>query len=79
MKGPCASADRGLTSSHAHDWRSQVTDPITRPLNGTRPQMTATPVEPLNAALEGRYRIEREVGAGWMATVSPRAPHRTRP
>ena len=28
-----------------------------------------TPVERLNAALEGRYRIERELGQGGMATV----------
>ncbi|MDH3208709.1 MAG: protein kinase, partial [Gemmatimonadota bacterium] len=31
--------------------------------------MTASPVERLNAALEGRYRIERELGQGGMATV----------
>ena len=29
----------------------------------------ADPVTRLNAALEGRYRIERELGAGGMATV----------
>jgi len=31
--------------------------------------MSATPVERLNAALEGRYRVERELGQGGMATV----------
>ena len=31
--------------------------------------MSATPVERLNAALEGRYEIERELGQGGMATV----------
>jgi eukaryotic-like serine/threonine-protein kinase len=28
-----------------------------------------TPIERLNAALAGRYRIERELGQGGMATV----------
>ena len=31
--------------------------------------MTDTPVDRLNAALEGRYAIERELGEGGMATV----------
>ena len=31
--------------------------------------MRSTPVERLNAALEGRYTIERELGEGGMATV----------
>ncbi|MDH3206343.1 MAG: hypothetical protein OEO79_07015 [Gemmatimonadota bacterium] len=31
--------------------------------------MSATPVERLNAALEGRYHIESELGEGGMATV----------
>ncbi len=31
--------------------------------------MSATPIERLNAALEGRYTIERELGEGGMATV----------
>jgi len=31
--------------------------------------MKATPIERLNAALEGRYTIERELGEGGMATV----------
>jgi len=31
--------------------------------------MTASPVERLNAALDGRYAIERELGEGGMATV----------
>ena len=29
----------------------------------------STPIESLNAALDGRYRLERELGAGGMATV----------
>ena len=33
------------------------------------PQMSSTAVERLNAALSGRYGIEREVGEGGMATV----------
>jgi len=33
------------------------------------PKMTAAPMERLNAALEGRYTIERELGQGGMATV----------
>ena len=31
--------------------------------------MSATPVERLNTALSVRYRIERELGGGGMATV----------
>ena len=31
--------------------------------------MAATAIDRLNAALEGRYRVERELGAGGMATV----------
>jgi len=31
--------------------------------------MSPTPVERLNAALEGRYRVERQIGQGGMATV----------
>jgi hypothetical protein len=33
------------------------------------PQMSATPIDRLNAALSGRYHIERELGEGGMATV----------
>ncbi len=36
--------------------------------------MSATPVESLNAALEGRYRIERELGESGMKVLKPRAP-----
>jgi hypothetical protein len=32
--------------------------------------MSATPIERLNAAMEGRYTIESRLGEGGMATVS---------
>ena len=32
--------------------------------------MTTDPITRLNAALEGRYRVEREIGEGGMATGS---------
>ena len=32
--------------------------------------MTTDPITRLNAALEGRYAIEREIGEGGMATAS---------
>ena len=35
----------------------------------TTDAMGTDPITRLNAALEGRYRIERELGAGGMATV----------
>ncbi len=31
--------------------------------------MTTDPITRLNAALEGRYRVEREIGEGGMAVV----------
>ena len=31
--------------------------------------MTTDPITRLNAALEGRYRVEREIGEGGVATV----------
>ncbi len=39
--------------------------------------MNATPMDRLDAALSGRYRIERELGKGGMATVYVAATLRT--
>ena len=36
------------------------------------------PITRLNAALEGRYRVEREIGEGGIATVSGQRPIRKR-
>src|ERR1019366_1983302 len=49
--------------------RHESAGPADRQVEGREPMNSAASIDCLNAALAGRYTIERELGAGGMATV----------
>ncbi len=54
--------------AHRSNWHAQVRSPIIHPSPTPEPPLTS-PIPTFASALDDRYRIEREIGQGGMATV----------